>query len=179
MKRNFLKKNGTMFLTACLLSVLPIQSQLQASELQTSTITVKLKSSTLRELFDVIESKSQYSFLIRNNDIDLNERVSIDMENKSIEEILVNALKNQNAKFELKNNRIIIYKPQNTVNNAVSEKQITQQAAKVTGTVVDALTGEPVIGANVLVAGTSNGTSTDFDGNFSLDVPANATLEVT
>ena len=84
-----------MFLTACLLSVLPIQSQLQASELQTSTITVKLKSSTLRELFDVIESKSQYSFLIRNNDIDLNERVSIDMENKSIEEILVNALKNQ------------------------------------------------------------------------------------
>ena len=179
MKIKFIKKNGKMLLASCLLFMLPMQPlQTYASELQTSTITVKLNSSTLRELFDLIESKSDYSFLIRNNDIDLNERVTLNMENKSIEEILINALKNQNAKFELKNNRIIIFKPQNTGNNTVAEKQITQQAAKITGTVVDATTGEPVIGANVLVVGTANGTSTDFDGNFSLDVPANATLEV-
>lgn len=135
-----------MLLASCLLFMLPMQPlQTYASELQTSTITVKLNSSTLRELFDLIESKSDYSFLIRNNDIDLNERVTLNMENKSIEEILINALKNQNAKFELKNNRIIIFKPQNTGNNTVAEKQITQQAAKITGTVVDATTGEPVL----------------------------------
>ncbi len=123
MKIKFIKKNGKMLLASCLLFMLPMQPlQTYASELQTSTITVKLNSSTLRELFDLIESKSDYSFLIRNNDIDLNERVTLNMENKSIEEILINALKNQNAKFELKNNRIIIFKPQNTGNNTVAEK---------------------------------------------------------
>ena len=39
-------------------------------------------------------------------------------------------------------------------------------------------TGEPVIGANVLVKGTTNGTITDFDGNFMLNVPKDAILSV-
>ena len=45
--------------------------------------------------------------------------------------------------------------------------KITQQSETATGTVVDAL-GETVIGASVIVKGTTNGTITDFDGNFSL-----------
>ncbi len=44
----------------------------------------------------------------------------------------------------------------------------------VTGTVTDAENGDPLIGASVLVTGTSTGTVTDFDGNYSLNVPANA-----
>lgn len=51
------------------------------------------------------------------------------------------------------------------------------QTKTVTGTVVDDF-GEPVIGANVLVKGTSNGTVTDIDGKFSLNVDENATIEV-
>lgn len=55
---------------------------------------------------------------------------------------------------------------------------LTQQGKKVGGVVVDG-TGEPVIGANVVVKGTTNGTITDFDGNFSIeDVPAGATLQI-
>lgn len=46
---------------------------------------------------------------------------------------------------------------------------------EITGTVVDQ-TGEPVIGATVMEKGTSNGTVTDFDGNFTLKVNAGATL---
>lgn len=52
------------------------------------------------------------------------------------------------------------------------------QNKTVTGTVVDNF-GEPVLGANVIVAGTTNGSVTDIDGNFSItDVPSNATLKV-
>ena len=47
---------------------------------------------------------------------------------------------------------------------------------KVTGQLVDAETNEPLIGAAVLQDGTTNGTTTDFDGNFTLDVSKNATL---
>lgn len=46
----------------------------------------------------------------------------------------------------------------------------------VTGTVVDAASGEPIIGASVLEVGTTNGSITDFDGNFVLRVAPNATL---
>ena len=49
---------------------------------------------------------------------------------------------------------------------------MAQQTITISGTIVDAVTGEPVIGANVLVKGTTNGTSTDFDGKFSLEAPA-------
>ena len=52
------------------------------------------------------------------------------------------------------------------------------QNVRITGTVTDAGTGEPVIGAAVIVPGTTNGTSTDLDGNFALTVPSGANLEV-
>ena len=62
----------------------------------------------------------------------------------------------------------------NSSNNVLLEMQ---QTKKITGTVVDQ-NGEPIIGASVIVAGTTIGTATDYDGNFSLDVPANARINV-
>ena len=59
-----------------------------------------------------------------------------------------------------------------------SAMNVVQQSQKIKGTVVDA-NGEPIIGASVLVKGTSNGAATDLDGNFTLqNVPANAQLLV-
>lgn len=55
---------------------------------------------------------------------------------------------------------------------------IVQQSAQLKGVVIDAKTGEPVIGANVLVKGTTNGTITNFDGEYQLDAPEGATLVV-
>uniref|UniRef100_UPI0040265ABB carboxypeptidase-like regulatory domain-containing protein n=1 Tax=Parabacteroides distasonis TaxID=823 RepID=UPI0040265ABB len=61
---------------------------------------------------------------------------------------------------------------------AVDEVMAVQQGKKVTGVVVDG-TGEPVIGANVVVKGTTNGTITDFDGNYTIEgVSANDVLVV-
>lgn len=74
-----------------------------------------------------------------------------------------------------------------TAFNAVAEKAIpptaepihqqATQSKKITGTIVDEL-GEPVIGANVVEKGTTNGTVTDIDGNFSLSVSPKSTLVV-
>ena len=52
-----------------------------------------------------------------------------------------------------------------------------QQTKSISGTIVDS-NGIPVIGANVLVKGTTNGTITDIDGNFTLTVPAGAILQI-
>lgn len=54
---------------------------------------------------------------------------------------------------------------------------IHQQVKKITGVIKDA-TGEPVIGANVVVKGTTNGTMSDIDGKFELQVPAGAILQI-
>ncbi|MCC8153739.1 MAG: carboxypeptidase-like regulatory domain-containing protein [Tannerellaceae bacterium] len=156
-----------------------VPGSLIASELATHTLDVQLQNTTLQELFDMIEEQYNYSFLIRNNDIDLNEKVSVDTSGKSVEDILKTALKNQHADFVVNNNRIIVYKTtakQTTAASAV--RQATQQESKISGVVVDAMTGEPVIGANVLVKGTTNGTITDYDGNFTLNAPVGATLAI-
>ena len=60
--------------------------------------------------------------------------------------------------------------------NHASSSQVTQQARKITGNVSD--TSGPLIGVSVLVDGTSNGTITDIDGNFTLDVPAGGSLKI-
>lgn len=55
---------------------------------------------------------------------------------------------------------------------------ITQQKSnKIKGTILDK-SGEPIIGANVVVKGTTNGTITDIDGNYTLDVPENSILQI-
>ena len=59
---------------------------------------------------------------------------------------------------------------------AAASPQEVQQAKKITGTVVDAM--GPVIGASVVVKGTSNGVATDFDGNFSLNASPGQTLVI-
>ncbi len=62
---------------------------------------------------------------------------------------------------------------------AISSTLVFAQTKTVTGTIVDEM-GEPIIGANVIVEGTTNGATTDIDGNFSItDVANNATLKVT
>lgn len=60
----------------------------------------------------------------------------------------------------------------------ISSNATVQQNKKVTGTIVDSKTGEAIIGANVIVEGTTIGTVTDFDGNFTLEVPQNGNLVI-
>lgn len=63
------------------------------------------------------------------------------------------------------------------VQASVNTAETVQQSLLLKGVVVDA-TGEPIIGANVVQKGTSNGTITDIDGNFTLNVPAKAVLTI-
>ena len=70
----------------------------------------------------------------------------------------------------------LAYSPSVYADAAVNTVQSVQQTKKVTGTVMDAM--GPVIGASILEKGTSNGTVTDIDGNFSLNVQPGATLVI-
>lgn len=65
-----------------------------------------------------------------------------------------------------------------TSSTAGTNLTVQQQDQKLKGQVIDATTGEPVIGVNVLVKGTTNGTITDIDGKYELNAPAGAILQI-
>ncbi len=93
---------------------------------------------------------------------------SLAMSNVTVNQA-IDALKKQNASYEIKEN--------NTIVRSTDQISAVSQKKTITGTIVDP-SGMPVIGANVMVKGTTNGTITDMDGKFLLEVSENAILQI-
>lgn len=123
----------------------------------------------LKSVFKQIEKQTKLFIDYKSQDID-DSRVIREMpKGNTVQEVLVKLLDGTDCVATYTNGHIIIRKQ--TFGTSPERK------SHVTGTIVDA-TGEPVIGANVVVKGTANGTITDIDGNFSLDAPEGAILQV-
>ncbi|MDR1747304.1 MAG: carboxypeptidase-like regulatory domain-containing protein, partial [Tannerella sp.] len=132
-----------------------------------SKVSLKLKDKPVSAVFDAIKAQTSYSFWYDVDDVDVERLVTVNAKNETVKTILSNVLKGQNVDFAFLNNHIVIARR--------GTLEVTQQSKLIKGTVTDAK-GEPVIGANVVEKGTSNGIITDVDGNFSLNVGNNATL---
>lgn len=149
---------------------------------QEKSFTLQFKNLSLDKAIREIEKTTGYSFFYDENTVNLSHQVSLNVRNKSMREALASMLKSTDLTFEISNNQIALVPKTSKHENA---SQVggnmglpgVAQTRKVTGIIKDA-TGEPVIGANVVVAGTTNGTISDIDGAFSLDVPADAKLEI-
>ena len=141
---------------------------------QNTRMSVKLKNATLQELFSQIEQNSNYRFFYNNDDIDVNQIVSVDSENKSIDQILATALNGLPYSFKELDNKLILVEKKSFQDNP--DGFSSSQTNKITGKVTDS-DGQPLPGVTVIVKGTSNGTITDTNGNYSLpSVPENASL---
>ncbi len=117
----------------------------------------------------LLNSARLYLFLYNQDEIDLNRQTSINAGNTKVSDLLIDLFAETNIKYVMVGNNIVLMR---------KDQAIAQQNSKrVTGTVADER-GEPVIGANVVEKGTTNGVITDLDGKFSLSVQENATLEV-
>lgn len=151
---------------------------------QSKTVTVELNNITLKEALHQIEKNSDYLFLIMDETAsELSERVDLSYSNKSITEILDGLLKNTNLTYAIVNRQITIAMKEKSVESkspeSASPERIVQQTQKtITGTVVDA-NGQSIIGANIIELGTSsNGTITDFNGRFTLNVSIDASIQI-
>lgn len=141
------------------------------SNSQNIRIKIKEKSLSLDQLIDEIEKQTNYLFIYGENDIDLTQEVKVNANNKPISEVLDDAIKNLGISYEFTNNYISLQKMSNSV--ALADPQ---QIKKISGVITDS-NGEPIIGVNILIKGTGNGTITDMDGNYTLEVPSNAVLQ--
>ena len=72
------------------------------------------RSVSLNQVFSEIERQTGYSFLVRNNDINTNQKISIDVKNKSVKEVLEILFAGKNIRYEVEGERISVYKPQQT-----------------------------------------------------------------
>jgi len=138
---------------------------------QRTRIDLEIKQSTLKDVFKEIESKSDFTFFYNDQVIDVTQTVDIHVKNEPVEKILDKILTNCTYVIENKNILLVPKNPKESV-------PITNQTQKrITGTVVDER-GDPIIGANVIEKGTTNGIITDLDGKFSLSISPSSTLQV-
>lgn len=139
---------------------------------QSASLTVQMNKS-IKDVFSYIEKNSEFIFVYLDNTLDTRRIVNVDVRNQPVTTILDAMFKETNITYKIDNRQIIIRK-----GDVASVLPSVQQATEVTGVVKDN-TGEPIIGANILVKGTSNGMITDMDGRFTIKVPStNAVLVI-
>lgn len=141
---------------------------------QVTTLSLKLKDKTVREVFTEIEKHSEYIFLYNRDTLDPERVVSINVEKETIGDVLDKLFAGTDNIYKVSDRQVYISKApqQETVREVIQ-----QQKRQISGKVTDE-NGEPVIGANIMEKGTTNGTVTDIDGNFTLQVPENTVLQV-
>ncbi len=171
-------RNGRLkkyFLIMRLTSLLTLFLTLQMSaSVWSQTMSVKLKNSTLQELFVQIEKNSNYRFFYNNDEVDVNQRISIDAEEKTVGKILSAALEGTSYSFKEMENKLILIE-RNGVPSSV--QGLNQQQKSVSGKVTDT-SGGSLPGVSVVVKGTTTGIITDMDGKYTLPrVPENAILQ--
>ena len=127
-------------------------------------ISVKGQAMTIKQAIQLIEKNSDYTFFYNAADLKNTTNKNLNCEG-TIEEVLKEVFKGSGITYMIKGNEIIL---------KVNKEEATQQQPKkkrtVTGTVVDAENGDPVIGATVVVKGQKDGVITDLDGNFTIAI---------
>ncbi len=157
-------------LIATLIFLTSICSEISAQE---QRVTFKFTDAPISEIFKKIKSLTNLSVVYNLEDMNPDKRISIDANNQPIGNVMETILResDEGLTYVVKDNYIVLTKRTSVQQTASS----SQQKITVTGTVIDE-NDEPLIGVNVVVEGTSTGTATDFDGNFSLQVDRNAKL---
>ena len=141
---------------------------------QSTKLSLNLKNKTIKQVFSEIEKNSEFIFFYQDDILDVNRKVTVNADNGTVEQILNEVLSATGNTYFVSDRSIYILK-EKTV--PVVEEVIQQQKRQLTGRVIDNQ-GEPIIGANIIEKGTTNGSVTDGNGNFTLNVEDNAILQI-
>lgn len=128
-------------------------------------IDLTLENTNITRALRIISHKSEYRFLYNNDLLPQDMTVNIVARQETVPEIMKTILGNTGLTFRVLSNKLIAIGYQ------------TQMIENITGTVTDSV-GHPLVGVTIQIKGTTIGTVTDANGNFSLEAPENATLLV-
>jgi hypothetical protein len=139
---------------------------------QGTYITMNLSDKTVAEVLETIENETEFNFYYNNKLINASRLVSVNVKNKHVYTVLEQMFRGYDVSYKVVDRDIILMA---SVTPGVKEQ--SQARVSVSGTVTD-VSGEPIVGANVIEKGTTNGISTGIDGSFKLTVPEAAVLQI-
>jgi TonB-linked SusC/RagA family outer membrane protein len=126
---------------------------------QATKLTFNLHNVTVKEVFSEIEKSSSYKFLYRNEFINENQVVDISANNESLDAVMSKLFNSENITYRVFEGNIVVI-----TNTAL-------QQLKITGKITDSSNGEALPGVNIVIQGTTSGTTSDIDGKYSIEVP--------
>lgn len=141
--------------------------QLSANVLSQTRVTLQLQKVSLGNVFLEIEKRTEYRFLFNDNLLQDEARVTVDVKNELVKEVLAKLLVNTNLDFKIVNDNLIV----------IVSKGREIQGIPIHGKVVNAQ-NQPVAGASVLEKGTHNGINTNERGEFDLTIESNKAVLV-
>lgn len=173
-----MKKNVTMFgrctsngwlrvfmimkLTVFLICFSVLSSMASGTFSQSAKISLDLRQATIKDALKEIENSSSYYFLYNNNLIDVDKVINVKVENLGIEKVLDLLFRGEEVEYVVMDRQIIIT-PKNSGSLTVTQQSLVK--GKVTG-----VTGEPLPGVTVIVQGTTTGTITNIEGEYSIQL---------
>lgn len=135
---------------------------------QAQTLTLKVSDRPLREVLPLVEQQCDYHFFYNSNLPGLDSRVTVSLTNTPLEQALRQLFNGTGISYKMAENNVIVL--------SVEEKKSTSRTVR--GVVLDKSNNDPIIGASVVVKGTTQGTITDYDGNFSIEATSGQYLQV-
>lgn len=157
-----------MRLTVFLITLTCLQTLAVSNYAQSQKLELKVTKATIAKVLDQIEDQSDYFFFYNNKNVSLDSQVSLDLKDKTINEVLDVLFAGTDIRYTINNRQIIL--------SGSTQVSSLQQERTISGVINDA-SGQPLPGVTVLVKGTINGTITDFDGNYTIpNVPVGSTL---
>lgn len=160
----------------CLLlsSLMAEESNAQIKPLDKAFVKMSHQPRTVRSLFDEMESKTAYVFVYPDDLLQDTPSVTLERGKKSVEEVLIEIGKATNLKFKQVNNSVYVGK---NIQNRTDAVEIAISEIELKGVVTDE-TGNPLPGVAIVEKGTTNGTVTDLDGNYSINVQEGSALVI-
>lgn len=160
----------TMKLTLLFGLLLVVQSFANQSYSQEATLNLNIRDASIKDALKEIENQSKYYFLYNDDLVDVSKKVNIDMKNSNIQVVLNQLFKGQRITYIIKDRQIVL-SPLVIENN-----KVVQQIRTVRGKITDS-SGSPLPGVTIVVKGSTKGTVTDAEGNYSIsDVSGDNTL---
>ena len=181
-KQNLKRKNRIsligikkLYLLCLLLCVGNNVLRASGSLLAQTFISLKTEEMDVETLFSEIEEQTDFVVLYKEG-VPLTANVSVNIQNRDVESVLEEALSPIGLDYHVNGNQIIVARSvQKSREAASSAVEPLVKRKKVSGTLVD-ITGEPIIGASVMIKGGTTGTVTDLNGFYVLEVPDDAVL---
>ena len=146
-----------------------------ALSIQAAGFPFRLKNVTVRKAMEELRQETGFNFIFAASEMNVNKRVNVNA--SSLNEAVDQILDGQDVTYEFKGKNIIVTRKKGAIRNGSNSQKPQLQEHHVTGMVTDS-NGEPIIGATVKEKGKNNGTVTDANGNFSLDVSGNAVIDI-